>query len=106
MMSLDARTPTIPRVAGAAFAQMAELGATFRFCANSTVNWIQFLRSFSQTACHATDEVSRTVRHSSQGVVVNSLTVTAVGNLAKNPERAVKGERRMAPSIEVGSCRH
>jgi hypothetical protein len=93
-------------VAGAAFAQIAELGATFRFCANSTVNWIQFLRSFSQTACHATDEVSRTVRHSSQGVVVNSLTVTAVGNLAKNPERAVKGERRTVPSMEVGSCRH
>jgi hypothetical protein len=79
-------------VAGAAFAQIAELGAIFRFCANSTVNWIQFLCSFSQTACHATDEVSRTVRHSSQGVLVNSLTITAVGNLAKNPE--------------AGSCRH
>ena len=80
--------------------------STFRFCANSTVNWIQFLRSFSQTACHATDEVSRTVRHSSQGVVVNSLIVTAVGKLAKNPERAVKSVRGTAPSIEAGSCRH
>jgi hypothetical protein len=31
MMSLDARTPTIPRVAGAAFAQIAELKANFPF---------------------------------------------------------------------------
>jgi hypothetical protein len=91
-------------VAGAAFAQIAESGAAFRFCANSTVNWIQFLRSFSQTACHPTDEVSRTVRHSSQGVVVNSLKITAVGNLAKRTERLdVAGARRTTSSKEAGS---
>jgi hypothetical protein len=36
---------------------IAEPGASFFFCVNSTVNWIQFLRSLSQTACHATDEI-------------------------------------------------
>jgi hypothetical protein len=41
---------------------------------------------------------------------VNSLTVTAVGDLAENPERAVKGDRwarvhRTTPSKEAGSCR-
>jgi hypothetical protein len=96
-------------VAGATSAQIAELGATVRFCANSTVNWIQFLRSFSQTPCHATDEVSRIARHSSQGVVVNG----SYGPLDLNvPSRRgrrrldVAGVRRTAPSIEAGSCGH
>jgi hypothetical protein len=47
---------------GPANAQIAESGATFFFCANSPVNWIQFLWSFFQTACHATDEKFRAPR--------------------------------------------
>ena len=35
---------------------------------------------------------------------MNSFTVTAVGNLAKNPERA--GVRRTTPSKEARSWRH
>jgi hypothetical protein len=42
------------------------------FCANSIVNWIQFLPSLSQTACNAMEELSRTAQHGSQGVDVNS----------------------------------
>jgi len=41
------------------------------FCANSAFNWIQFPRSFSQTACHATDEIFRTAQHSNQGAVMS-----------------------------------
>jgi single-strand DNA-binding protein len=46
----------------------------------------------SQTACHASAESIRAAHHNSQGAVMNSFTVTAVGNLAKDPELAVKGD--------------
>jgi single-strand DNA-binding protein len=39
----------------------------------------------------------------SQGVVMNSFTVTAVGNLAKDPELAVKGDTTYARICLVGN---
>src|ERR1022692_2488351 len=41
--------------------------------------------------------------HNSQGVVMNSFTVTAVGNLAKNPELAVKGDTTYTRICLVGN---
>jgi single-strand DNA-binding protein len=41
--------------------------------------------------------------HNSQGVVMNSFTVTAVGNLAKNPELAVKGDTTYTRLCLVGN---
>jgi single-strand DNA-binding protein len=43
------------------------------------------------------------VNHNSQGVVMNSFTVTAVGNLAKNPELAVKGDTTYTRICLVGN---
>jgi single-strand DNA-binding protein len=42
-------------------------------------------------------------QHNSQGVVMNSFTVTAVGNLAKDPELAVKGDTTYARICLVGN---
>jgi single-strand DNA-binding protein len=39
----------------------------------------------------------------SQGVVMNSFTVTAVGNLAKNPELAIKGDTTYTRICLVGN---
>jgi single-strand DNA-binding protein len=41
--------------------------------------------------------------HNSQGVVMNSFTVTAVGNLAKDPELAAKGDTTYARICLVGN---
>jgi single-strand DNA-binding protein len=41
--------------------------------------------------------------HNSQGVAMNSFTVTAVGNLAKNPELAVKGDTTYTRLCLVGN---
>src|SRR4030081_4145975 len=57
----------------------------------------------SQTASHATDESSRVAQHNSQGVVMNSFTVTAVGNLARDPEHAVKGDTTYTRICLVGN---
>jgi single-strand DNA-binding protein len=45
----------------------------------------------------------RVAQHNSQGVVMNSFTVTAVGNLAKDPELAVKGDTTYARICLVGN---
>jgi single-strand DNA-binding protein len=42
-------------------------------------------------------------QHNSQGVVMNSFTVTAIGNLAKDPELAVKGDTTYARICLVGN---
>jgi single-strand DNA-binding protein len=42
-------------------------------------------------------------QHNNQGVVMNSFTVTAVGNLAKDPELAVKGDTTYARICLVGN---
>jgi single-strand DNA-binding protein len=78
-------------------------GATLIISANSLLNCIQSFACSSQTACHATDELSRVAQHNSQGVVMNSFTVTAVGNLAKNPELAVKGDTTYTRICLVGN---
>ena len=44
-----------------------------------------------------TEEISRTAQYISQEIVMNSFTVTAVGNL-------VAGVRRTTPSRETGPC--
>jgi hypothetical protein len=43
-----------------------------------------------QTVCHATDESPQVAQHKSQGIGMDSFTITAVGNLAKDSELAAK----------------
>jgi hypothetical protein len=43
-----------------------------------------------QTVCHATDESPQVAQHDSQGIGMDSFTIPAVGNLAKDSELAAK----------------
>ena len=52
-----------------------------------------FCRASTRLPATRRTKFSRTAQHSSQEVVMNSFTVTSVGNLAKNPALAVKGDR-------------
>jgi single-strand DNA-binding protein len=45
----------------------------------------------------------RVAQHNSQGDLMNSFTVTAIGNLAKNPELAVKGDTTYTRICLVGN---
>jgi hypothetical protein len=43
-----------------------------------------------QTVCHATDESSRVAQRNRQGIGMDSFTITAVGNHAKDSELSAK----------------
>jgi single-strand DNA-binding protein len=52
---------------------------------------------------HASEDLSSLPQTNSQGVVMNSFTVTAIGNLAKNPELALKGDTSYTRICLVGN---
>jgi single-strand DNA-binding protein len=57
----------------------------------------------TQTAGHATNGLFQVAHHNRQGADMNSFTVTAVGNLARNPELAVKGDTTYTRLCLVGN---
>jgi single-strand DNA-binding protein len=57
----------------------------------------------TQNARHATNGLFQVAHHNRQGADMNSFTVTAVGNLARNPELAVKGDTTYTRLCLVGN---
>jgi hypothetical protein len=60
------------------------------FSSNEALNSIQVPLRSLQTVCHATDELSQVAPRNSQGIGMDSFTIAAVGNLAKDSELAAK----------------
>jgi single-strand DNA-binding protein len=76
-------------------------GTSRRICANSPVSGVSIFSRDSQTAFKRMFLHPRTT--SVKGVVMNSFTVTAVGNLAANPELAFKGDTTYTRLCLVGN---
>jgi single-strand DNA-binding protein len=74
-----------------------------RFCKNASVNSVCGAGAFLQTGSHAIGDIRSTAALNTRRSTMNSFTVTAVGNLAKNPELAVKGDTSYTRFCLVGN---
>src|SRR6202035_5044303 len=80
---------------------MASMRASFRIFAKAAFNRIFVSHRSSQTT--PATRKRRLAAQPLKGVDMNSFTITAVGNLAKDPELAVKGDTTYARFCLVGN---
>src|SRR5277367_3245358 len=74
------------------------------FSVYAALNFILVSGRLLQTAFHASDaSMSPRTQHLPRRRVMNSFSVTAVGNLAKNPELSVKGDTTYTRICLVGN---